>query len=110
MARRVPTPGNLDSHWDRRLKSGEIMPDLTLDLHDHGLDAAYTRLMGGMEQARSVGARVVLVVTGRPRPVDAADRATRRGAIRAKILDWLAASGHGEKHRCHPQGAPPPRG
>jgi DNA-nicking Smr family endonuclease len=95
-ARRVPAPGNLDSHWDRRLKAGDIAPDLALDLHDHGMDAAWNRLMGGMEQARSMGARVVLVVTGRPRPVDAADRATSRGVIRAKILDWLAASEHGE--------------
>ena len=95
-ARRVPAPGNLDSHWDRRLKAGDMAPDLALDLHDHGMDAAYVRLMDGMEQARSMGARVVLVVTGRPRPVDAADRATSRGVIRAKILDWLAASEHGE--------------
>ena len=42
--------GNLDSHWDRRLKAG---------------------------------------------PVDPADRGERRGAIRAKVLDWLAASEHG---------------
>lgn len=96
MVRRAPAPGNLDSHWDRRLKAGEITPDLSLDLHDHGLDAAYTRLMRGMEQARSMGARMVLVIAGRSRPVDPADRATRRGAIRAKILDWLAASDHGE--------------
>ena len=88
-------PGNLDSHWDRRLKAGEIVPDLSLDLHDHGLDRAYTRLMGGMAQARGMGARTVLVVTGKPRGGDAADRGERRGAIRAKILDWLAASEHG---------------
>lgn len=94
-ARRAPAPGNLDSHWDKRLKSGDIAPDFSLDLHDHGLDAAYTRLMRGMEQASAVGARVVLIITGRSRPVDPADRATRRGAIRAKILDWLAASEHG---------------
>lgn len=86
--------GSLDSHWDRRLKTGEIAPELTLDLHDYGLDAAYRRLMDGMEQARAIGARTVLVVTGRPRPVDPADRASRRGAIRAKLLDWLAASEH----------------
>jgi len=36
----------------------------------------------------------VLVITGKPRPVHAADRAERRGAIRAKILDWLAAGQH----------------
>ena len=88
-------PGNLDSHWDRKLKAGEIVPDLTLDLHGHGLDAAYTRLMDGMAQARLMGARCVLVVTGKSRPVDPADRGTKRGAIRAKILDWLAASEHG---------------
>ncbi|MHA6332752.1 Smr/MutS family protein [Qipengyuania sp. CAU 1752] len=94
-ARRISAPGHLDSYWDRRLKSGEIPPDLSLDLHDHGLDAAYSRLMDGMEQAHSLGARVVLIVTGRSRPVDPADRSTKRGAIRAKILDWLAASEHG---------------
>ena len=41
-----------------------------------------------------MGARLVLVITGKPRPVDAADRAEKRGAIRAKILDWLAAGRH----------------
>ena len=37
---------------------------------------------------------VVLVIAGRPRPVDAADRGDARGAIRAKMLDWLAAGSH----------------
>ena len=41
-----------------------------------------------------MGARIVLLVTGKPRPVDPADRGQRRGAIRAKVLDWLAASEH----------------
>lgn len=45
-------------------------------------------------QARNMGARLVLVVTGKPRPTDAADRGHKRGAIRAKILDWLAAGPH----------------
>lgn len=85
---------SLDSHWDRRLKSGVVQPDFTLDLHDHGLDAAYDRLMSGVGQARAMGARTILLVTGKSRPVDPADRATKRGAIRAKVLDWLAASSH----------------
>lgn len=101
----VPTPrpaprpvgqGGLDSHWDKRLKSGSIDPDFTLDLHGHGLDAAHDRLEWGIAQARAMGARLVLVVTGKPRPVDAADRGSRRGAIRAKILDWLAAGPHAD--------------
>lgn len=90
-----PGPG-LDSHWERKIKSGQLQPDFTLDLHGHNLDAAYDRLMYGIDQARAVGARVVLVIAGRHRPVDAADRGERRGAIRAKMLDWLAASRHGD--------------
>jgi DNA-nicking Smr family endonuclease len=48
----------------------------------------------GLGQARTLGARVVLLVTGKPRPAEAADRGERRGAIRAKVLDWLAAGPH----------------
>lgn len=86
----------LDSHWNRRLKAGQVAPDYTLDLHGHSLDAAYTRVMSGLDQARAMGARVVLVVAGRERPVDPADRGAKRGAIRAKLLDWLAVSHHAD--------------
>jgi DNA-nicking Smr family endonuclease len=91
----APRLGDLNSHQNRRVKSGRIEPEMTLDLHDHGLDAAYTRLMRGMAQARAMQVRTVLVIAGRSRPVDPADRGTKRGAIRAKLLDWLAASEHG---------------
>lgn len=91
----APAPPGLDSHWDRRVKGGRLEPDLTLDLHGHTLDTAYERIMAGLDQARAMGARVVLVVAGRERPVDPADRMAKRGAIRAKLLDWLAASRHG---------------
>jgi len=87
-------PGALDSHWERRMKGGRLEPDLTLDLHGHTLDTAYDRIMAGLDQARMLNARVVLVIAGRARPVDPADRMERRGAIRAKLLDWLAASRH----------------
>lgn len=87
-------PG-LDSHWERRLRAGTLAPDFTLDLHDHSLDAAHRQLLGGLDIARETGARVVLVIAGRERPTHAADRAGARGAIRAKLLDWLAASRHG---------------
>ncbi len=87
---------SLDSHWDKKLKAGSIAPDYTLDLHDHFVDAAYERLDRGMRQAKVMDARLVLVITGRPRPVEAADRAHKRGVIRAKILDWLAAGDHAD--------------
>lgn len=89
----APNPG-LDSHWERRLRAGTLAPDFTLDLHEHSLDAAYQRLLGGLDIARETGARVVLVIAGRERPAPAADRSGQRGAIRAKLLDWLAASRH----------------
>lgn len=94
---REPPPrakDDLDSHWERRFRSGSIEPDLTLDLHGHTLDQAHDRLIDGIAQARAMGARVVLLIAGKARPVAAADRSTRRGAIRANVLDWLAASSH----------------
>ncbi|QZH75749.1 MAG: Smr/MutS family protein [Erythrobacter sp.] len=84
----------LDSHWERRLARDTTQPDFTLDLHGHTLDSAWHRLDSGLVQAKAMGARVVLVVTGKPRPVAAADRGEKRGAIRAKFLDWLAAGPH----------------
>lgn len=87
----------LDGTWEKKLARAEIHPDFTLDLHGHGLDAAYDRLDHGLAQAFAMGARVVLVITGKPRPVEAADRSERRGAIRAKLLDWLAHGSHAHR-------------
>ncbi|WP_296677032.1 Smr/MutS family protein [Novosphingobium sp.] len=84
----------LDTSWERKLKGAAIQPDFTLDLHGHSLEAAHARLDCGLSQAAAMGARLVLVITGRPRPVESADRGERRGAIRAKVLDWLAAGPH----------------
>lgn len=96
MRSRPAFSSELDSHWNRKLKNGQIAPDYTLDLHGHSLDGAYHRIMTGIDQARAMEARLVLVIAGRERPVDPADRATKRGAIRAKLLDWLAASHHAD--------------
>lgn len=90
----APPPG-LDSHWERRLAKATLDPDFTLDLHGHTLDQAHVRLDIGLAQAKAMGARMVLLITGKPRPVEHADRGEKRGAIRAKILDWLAAGPHG---------------
>ena len=81
----------LDASWERKLAKAAIAPDFTLDLHGHTLDSAHARLEHGLGQALAQSARLLLLVTGRPRPADAAGRGERRGAIRAKVLDWLAA-------------------
>jgi DNA-nicking Smr family endonuclease len=84
----------LDTTWERKLARGTLAPDFTLDLHGHTLASAHHRLDHGLIQAKALGARVVLLITGKPRHAEAADRGERRGAIRAKILDWLAAGPH----------------
>ncbi|MCT2399071.1 Smr/MutS family protein [Novosphingobium mangrovi (ex Huang et al. 2023)] len=91
---KADAPLHLDGSWEKRISKGGLVPDFSLDLHGASLEVAHSRLMHGLMQARAMGARVVLVVTGKPRPVDAMDRGERRGAIRAKISDWLAASEH----------------
>jgi DNA-nicking Smr family endonuclease len=94
---RHPDRSGLDGSWERKLAKAQLAPDFTLDLHGHTLDAAHRRLDQGLALALARHARVVLVITGRPRPVDAADRGSRRGAIRAKLVDWLAVGPHAAK-------------
>jgi len=85
----------LDGSWDKRLARGLVAPDAEVDLHGLGLDRAHDRLMASLAQARATGARVLLVIAGKPRPHDEHDqRGNRRGAIRAKLIDWLAAGAH----------------
>lgn len=84
----------LDAGWERKLARGLVYPDFTLDLHGASLDAAHSRLLHGLSQAKAMSVRIVLLITGKSRPVEAAERGQRRGAIRAKVIDWLAASDH----------------
>lgn len=89
------TSGGLDSSWDRKLGRGPIQPDVTIDLHGLTLAMAHERLNGGIAQALAMGARVILLIAGKHRPVPENDlRGEKRGAIRAKLLDWLAAGPH----------------
>ncbi|WP_226016025.1 Smr/MutS family protein [Novosphingobium sp. FKTRR1] len=88
----------LDGSWDRKLARGIVEPDVTIDLHGMNLDTAHARLGAGLTQALAMGARVILLIAGKPRPVDEHDlRGQRRGAIRAKLLDWLAHSSHASR-------------
>ncbi|HEY0627673.1 MAG TPA: Smr/MutS family protein [Allosphingosinicella sp.] len=85
-------PGTtLDGTWDRRLGRGTVQPDFTLDLHGHNLATAYSLLDSRLEQAIASGARVLLLVTGKP---PQGEPPARRGKIRAAVGDWLAASRH----------------
>jgi DNA-nicking Smr family endonuclease len=68
-----------------------VPPDFTLDLHGATLEAAHARLEHGLALALAQQARLVLLITGRPRP---GGERTGRGVIRRKFMDWLAAGPH----------------
>lgn len=88
---RKPGPGvTLDGSWDKRLARGAVAPDSTLDLHGHNLDTAWVALDRKLEQAIAQGARMLLLITGKP-PSEAKGK---RGAIRAAVDDWLHVSRH----------------
>ena len=85
-------PGTtLDGSWDKRLKSGAVEADRTLDLHGHSLDSAWAALDLALERAIAAGDRVLLLVTGHER---AGEPPIARGKIRAAVHDWLAVSRH----------------
>jgi DNA-nicking Smr family endonuclease len=90
---RKTQPGTtLDGSWDRRLAQGLVQPDLTVDLHGHNLATAYDLLDRRLDEAVSSGARLLLLITGKPPQGE--NFPVRRGAIRAAVGDWLAASRH----------------
>jgi DNA-nicking Smr family endonuclease len=90
LSRKVPGL-TLDGSWDRRLGRGLVTPDATLDLHGHNLATAYDLLDRRLDEAIGAGARLMLLVTGKP-PSPAGT--SKRGAIRAAVGDWLHASRH----------------
>lgn len=89
-----PGPGTtLDASWDRKLASGAIAPDVTIDLHGHTLDTAYRVLDAALDRAIARRDRLLLLITGRA-PRAESERPHVRGRIRAAVGDWLAASRH----------------
>jgi DNA-nicking Smr family endonuclease len=81
----------LDGGWDKRLSSGQVAPDRTLDLHGHSLDRAWVAIDRALERAIASNERVLLLVTGHERR---GDLPLERGRIRAAVHDWLAVSRH----------------
>ena len=99
LAPRPSGPGEtLDGGWDRRLRRGMASPDVVIDLHGYTLVQAHGVLETGLQRALADGARMMLLVTGKPPKVrgNALDR-PGRGAIRAVIGDWLTGSAHASR-------------
>lgn len=105
----VPAATNtLDGGWDKRLARGVVAPDASIDLHGHTLASAHALLDSGLARSIARGDRVLLLVTGKP-PRPESERPHARGAIRAAVADWLAASRHAD-HIAAVRGAHPRHG
>ena len=81
----------LDATWDKKLLSGAVEPERTVDLHGMSLERAWQAIDDALEPAIARHERVVLLITGHHRP---GEPPVARGKIRAAVHDWLAASRH----------------
>jgi DNA-nicking Smr family endonuclease len=89
----APTPAPLlDGTWEKRIRTGRLEADASVDLHGLTLAGAHARLDRLLGDALRAGWCVLHVVTGKPRPAPLAGEARKRGAIRAEIGDWLGHS------------------
>ncbi len=97
-----PGAESLDGSWDRRLGSGRVEPDITIDLHGLSREAARHLLYRRVVDAEARGQRIILVITGKghmpgPAPADLVPGLrigpTPRGSIKADLPRWLGEEG-----------------
>ncbi len=103
----ISAANTLDANWDKRLATGQAAPDRTIDLHGHTAAGAHAVLDHALGDAIRSGARVVLLITGRPAQDNPRMPPTRRGVIRASVEDWLNAGPHASRiaaiRKAHPR-------
>jgi DNA-nicking Smr family endonuclease len=78
----------LDRATEESLRRGKLSPDASIDLHGHTLVEAERALARFLERAQASGARVALVVTGKPARQDDTNRPVG-GRIHAEFPHWL---------------------
>jgi len=81
----------LDRATEESLRRGKLSPDASIDLHGHTLAEAERALARFLERAQASGARVALVVTGKPARQDDTNRPVG-GRIHAEFPHWLNRS------------------
>ncbi len=88
--RNTPT---LDSTWERAIRGGQFVPEMTVDLHGYHLAGAHVALGRALDRAVAHGVRRILIVAGKVRGPDEAPR----GAIRRELESWLSHSPHADR-------------
>ena len=94
-ARSAPAPATLDRRSVRRIASGRVDIDASIDLHGMRQSEAHSALRGFLTRCRSDGCRTVLVITGKGGPLrkatSSADMVERsdRGVLKSNVPRWL---------------------
>jgi DNA-nicking Smr family endonuclease len=84
-ARAPVSPGPLaDVSNHRPVRRGQLDVEARLDLHGHTQDTAFRELAGFLLTQRAIGARCVLVITGKGR--------LGGGVLRSRFLDWIGSA------------------
>lgn len=88
--------GGLDGNTAVRLRKGVLDPDIRIDLHGMTEAAAHRALFAFLRNARSSGARLVLVITGKGArkpdpyaPFDLELESRARGVLKSMVPRWL---------------------
>jgi DNA-nicking Smr family endonuclease len=88
---RVAMNATLDATWDRKIRTGEVLPEMIIDLHGSSQAQAFQKLQRGLAKAASRRARLVLIITGKgdPDPETWPAPDPRRGMLRQAFPAWL---------------------
>ncbi len=90
--RPVPRPARMDAKAFDRMKRGKLRVEGRIDLHGLTLAEAQPRLVSFILSSHARGRRLVLVITGKGRDLDAGDAVPmRRGLLREQVPRWLGA-------------------
>ncbi|MFO1209045.1 MAG: Smr/MutS family protein [Amaricoccus sp.] len=90
----APALDRAHPHMDRRrfdkLRRGRLDPEARIDLHGMTSERAHAALAGFVRDAHARDLRLVLVITGKGRPDEAALAPRRHGILRHSVPHWLA--------------------
>lgn len=89
-----------DLSGQRRIRRGQTDVEARLDLHGHTQDTAHRELIAFILQQYALGARCILVITGKGR--------LGTGVLRSRLSDWIGdpdlrsmIAGHARAHQRH---------
>jgi DNA-nicking Smr family endonuclease len=85
----MPPLAPLEKRLKRRLVAGKAQVDDVLDLHGMTQAQAHRALNNFLWRAAESGAKLVLVITGKGAPGDAAAGAPERGVLRRNAPHWI---------------------